>query len=330
VPFDADRAVTTGPAVPILDHVDVKATSGIASYDVATDGSLTYVPGTPAGRLVSVDPAGDITMLAALSDYHSIRLSPDGHKVVGDAGDGGGIWVHDIDKGTRLRVAVRRAFNAVWSPDGLNIAYSSRIAIRAADGTGEERELIDIDSDFFGAPTSWSPDGAWIAVDYADAAFSSVFDIWMFTPSGESRAFVATPAKEFAAAFSPDGRWVAYQSDQSGRFEVYVEPFPGPGERVAVSVQGGTSPVWHPDGSALYFRQDTAVVAVSVEATDRFTVSTPRHVLDGPYWLDPTDHVAFDVFPDGKLLMIDTGQANEIHVVLNWVKELERLVPTNN
>jgi len=231
------------------------------------------------------------------------------------------------------------------SPSGKWLAYHSRksgrpaifvrpypkgesaVTIKAADGTGDERVLLNDDVSRW--PSSWSPDGAYIAIDQFNQLDSSV-DIWMLSPSGESRTFLATSAYEFGATFSPDGRWVAYQSDQSGRWEVYVQPFPGPGERVAVSVQGGTSPVWSPDGSELYFRQDTAVMAVSVDATSGFSVSTPRRVLDGQYWLDPTGHVAFGVFPDGKLLMIETGQANEIHVVQNWIEELKRLVPRDN
>jgi hypothetical protein len=85
--------------------------------------------------------------------------------------------------------------------------------------------------------------------------------------------------------------------------------------------------IWSPDGSELYYRQDTAVMAVAVEDNEDFSFSPPRQVVDGPYWLDATDHVTFGVSPDGKLLMIDTGQPNEIHVVSNWVEELKRLVP---
>lgn len=322
-PFDVERAALTGAAVPIVDDINVLGTWEFGSYDIATDGSLTYVTGTHSGRLVVVDPAGESTVVAELPDYHSISLSPDGLKVAGDGKQG--IWVHDLEKGTRLRIA-EGYFNAFWSPDGSNLTYGNNFVIKASDGGGDERVLLEDVARGRGSPSSWSPDGAWIAGGRYSAADGSA-DIWLHSPSGESRAFLATPANELGAAFSPDGRWLAYHSDQSGRFEVYVEPFPGPGERVAVSAKGGTTPVWSTDGSELHFRQDTAVMTATVSGTDMFSVSPPRHVLDGPYWLDPTGHLAFGVLPDGKLLMIDTGQANEIHVVLDWVEELKRLVP---
>jgi Tol biopolymer transport system component len=242
------------------------------------------------------------------------------------------VWVYDMETGTRLTVAAR-GFIPVWSPDGASVIYGdldeSGIVVRDADGSGEDERIL-FDEDIPSNPTSWSPDGQWIATDLMDLTPEGSVDIHMLSPSGDSRAFLETPANEFSAMFSPDGRWVAYQSDQSGRNEVYVEPFPGPGERIAVSARGGTSPVWSSDGTELYFWQDTAVIAVTVDTTDGFSVSPPRYVVDGQYWLDPTAHVTFGVFPDGKLLMIDTGQANEIHVVLNWVDELKRLVPTDN
>jgi len=329
-PFDPGSAQLMGPAVPIVDDFYSSSYRG-RSYDVAMDGTLAFVRGAPEGHLSIVDPHGGRTELSPIRKSHTIRLSPDGRRVLGD-GDGE-LWVYALGSGTRLTVAT--GWVPAWSPDGSSVAYGagnrvdSDILVKAADGTGDERVLLD--NDIWQAPSSWSPDGAWIAIDQQDRGQpDSSFDIWMLSPSGESRPFLATSANESGAMFSPDGRWVAYQSDQSGRFEVYVEPFPGPGERVAVSVQGGTSPVWSPDGSELYFRQDTAVMAASVEVTDRFSVTAPRLVLDGPYWLDATGHVAFGVFPDGKLLMIETGQANEIQVVLNWVEELKRLVPTAN
>ncbi len=324
-PFDLASAAITGASVPVMDNVNVVVHREAGSYDVASDGSLTFVPGTTDGRLVIVEPGGESVGIGTITGYHSIRLSPDGRKVAGDGITG--IGVHDLDKGTRLSIAPGTTYNAVWSPDGAHLAFDSRnVKVRAADGTGDVRTLLD--SDLFDIPTSWSSDDGWIAAERSDTGLTNS-DIWMHNLSGESRAFIETPATENGAAFSPDGEWVAYQSDQSARFEVYVEPFPGPGERVAVSARGGTPPVWSPDGSELYFRQDTAVMAATVESTDSFAFSSPRRVIDGQYWLDPTGHVAFGVFPDGKLLMIDTGQANEIHVVLNWVEELKRLVSTN-
>ena len=331
-PFDASRARVTGPAVPVVEGIQSHSARG-ATYGVAADGSLTFVPRTREPFMAIVDPGGGQSELVPIPHPHSVRLSPDKGRVAGDNFEGE-IWVYELDTGARLQVATGCC--PTWSHDGTKVAYTlantgredrADIAIKASDGTGAERVLLADEG--INWPSSWSPDGEWLAVEHRDDNDSS-FDVWMVAPSGESREFLATPANEGQAAFSPDGRWVAYRSDQSGRFEVYVEPFSGPGERVIVSVRGGTAPLWSHDGGELYFRQDTAVMAVAVDATDEFSVGTPRHVVDGHYWLDPTGHIAFGVFPDGKLLMVDTGQANEIHVVLNWVEELKRLVPSGN
>ena len=144
-----------------------------------------------------------------------------------------------------------------------------------------------------------------------------------------SAHFLPHPRTSLEPHSRPTGARSPINPDQSGRYEVYIEPFPGPGERIAISASGGTSPLWSPDGSELYYRQDTAVMAVSIGA-GAAPVGRPRRVLDGQYWLDATGHVAFGVFPDSRLLMVDTGQANEIHVVLNWIEELKRLAPSGN
>jgi len=323
------RGDVDGEVVPVLDDVNVLSMFGGASYDIAADGSLTYVAGAPGGSLVVVEPNGSQTSVGNLEDYHSIRLSPDGRKVLGDGRQG--LWVHDLY--TRARHTVALGYFPVWSPDGTTIAYGKLgdnasevdLYVKNADGTGEAESLLSEPTSQ--SPSSWSPDGQWIAVNHGGmGSTDGVQDIWMSSPSGEAGAFRESGANEFGAVFSADGRWIAYQSDQSGRFEVYVEPFTGTGERNAVSVRGGSSPLFSPDGSELYYREDTAVMKVSVSTTDGFTVSAPTLVHDGPYWLDPTGHVAFGVFPDGKLLMIDTGQANEIRVVLHWLSELQRLV----
>ena len=139
-----------------------------------------------------------------------------------------------------------------------------------------------------------------------------------------------TPANENAPVFSPNGRWMAYLSDASGRNEIYVQPFPGPGTRVLVSTEGGTAPVWSPNGRELFYRAGTALMSAAVRAGNRFEADKPSLVLDGPYQSDSTGHPSYDVARTGeRFLMLRTESSlGEIRVVLGWSEALKRLAFT--
>jgi serine/threonine-protein kinase len=152
----------------------------------------------------------------------------------------------------------------------------------------------------------------------------------------KAKPFLRTPFNESAARFSPDGRWLAYISDESGRYEIYVQPYPGPGAKLQISTDGGTEPVWNPRGRELFYRNGNKMMVVDVAATQTaFIASKPRVLFDGEYLPTPATTPNYDVSPDGqRFLMIKTGGAGEvaptqINVVFNWFEELKRRVPPN-
>ena len=154
-------------------------------------------------------------------------------------------------------------------------------------------------------------------------------DIWVLSLEGEPEAwpFFQVPSEEDAPALSPDGRWLAYASDMSGRYEIYVNSFPDPGLRIPVSLTGGTEPVWSRDGSELFYRNGSELIAVDVETRPRFRVRNREVLFEGPYTLWPY-HSNYDVHPDGqRFVMIKPyeGDSPRLVVVLNWFDELRRL-----
>jgi Tol biopolymer transport system component len=339
VPFDVSRLEVIGEPRTIVEGVASSAVSGTTQFDVSRSGTLVTVPATSTS-LVWVGRDGQAESIeGSRTDnvYHTPRLSPDGRQVAADAtatGNGNGIWVQDLQHGTRgLLTRMAAATNPVWSPDGSELAFGASgetgtpdIFRKAADGTGEAELLVAGERDL--RPISWSQDGQFLTMTEMYNAVTG-HDIWVLPLQGEPRPFVVTDAFENAAQFSPDGRWIAYQSNESGRFEIYVQPFPGPGRRVLLSTSGGKAPVWRRDGLELFYRQGAALMAVSVRTTPTFVAGAPSLLFDHPYIADNTGHPAYDVSPDGEhFLMIAGGVASHINVVLNWTEELKRLVPT--
>ena len=214
-----------------------------------------------------------------------------------------------------------------FAPDGGSIAYSTsaEILVKASDGTGDSLPVVDRD-ERQGEP-SWSSDGTLLV--YTDSGASTGDDIWVL-PRGEApRPVVATSANERAPALAPNGKWIAYQSDASGRAEIYVQPFSGPGARQLISTNGGREPVWSRDGRELFYRESSAVMAVAVERGDSFRAGAPKLLFDGPYLNDLTGHASYDVSPDGRrFLMIrnQEGGLAELRVVVNFPEELKGLV----
>ncbi len=155
-------------------------------------------------------------------------------------------------------------------------------------------------------------------------------DLWVLPHGGEPRELVATRANEFAVAFSPDGRWIAYVSDQTGGLQVYVREFPN-GESFAVSTAGGAEPQWSADGSELYFRRGESLYALSVSTQSGFELSAARLILKQPFDRNTyRDRAAYDVAGDGRFLVVTNTWNTEFRVVFNWFEELNRLVPTES
>ena len=198
----------------------------------------------------------------------------------------------------------------VWGPDWQRIAYISRkrgaagyeLFARKADGGGSEDRLTATDRNLGPVtPLSYSPDGTLV--------FAHRGDLWSLSPSDtEPRAFAPSRFNESAPAFSPDGRWLAYVSDESNRFEVYVRPFPGPGEEHPISIDGGLEPVWNRRGRELFFRNANQLMAAEVRYQPSFSAGRARALFTGPFSLGP-DCIDYDISPDGEsFVMVNAGE----------------------
>ena len=200
------------------------------------------------------------------------------------------------------------------------------------DGSEDPELLLTRENPVF--PHSWAPDGSALAFYEVDPNMAR--DIWILRRQGdgwESEPFLATPFNERSPAFSPDGRWIAYVSDESGRDEIYVQPYPGPGGKVPVSRDGGREPVWSFDGTELFYRQGDRVMAVPVDVTDRFSAGEASVLFAGglELYFSVSGSQTYDVAPDGiRFVMtegLDVPAPREVQVVFNWFSELTALVP---
>jgi Tol biopolymer transport system component len=333
VPFDLSRFQVTGEPIPVAEDVSL-ATEGVAQFDISRTGSLVYVPGDLQGngrQLVWVDRKGEEQLLEAPPrNYLNPRLSPDGQRVaVTIQGANDDVWVYDIPRQTLARLTSQaRSLNPIWTPDGKRIIYrSNRTGIlnmfwKAADGSGEEERLTVSQSNQW--PSAVSPNGQ------ALAFVSSGRDLWILNLTGDrkSHPFQKTPFNENSPSFSPDGRWLAYTSDESGRNEVYVQPFPAGGRKVQISTEGGEQARWAHSGE-LFYRDGDKIMSIALTTQPTLVAGKPRMVFEGGY--EPGG--GYDVSPDGqRFLMIKAGEqatsATQINVVLNWFEELKQKVPT--
>jgi serine/threonine-protein kinase len=230
---------------------------------------------------------------------------------------------------------------AIWSPDGERITFGSvreedqqlQFYWMPADGSVQAERLTPSGGGWRSV-NSWSPDGK--ALVYVENSQSGGIYIGVLSLEDEPqlRPFLQTPFWESAAMFSPDGRWIAHTSDESGRREVYVRPYPGSGEKVQISNEGGEQPVWARDGQELFYRNGNRMMTVPIQLGPTFSAGQPSLIFEGDYEMGgPGFWVNYDVSPDGEsFLMIQraTEPPRQINVVLNWFQELERLAPTGN
>ena len=370
-PFDlATRQVTGGP-VPLVADIQYAGggVSGAVQFSVSTTGSLVYIPTeglanlagvgliTASRTLAWVDRQGREEQLGApVRAYSYPRLSPDGTQVAVDIRDEElDIWVWNIVRETLTRLTFDPGFERfpAWSPDGRRIAFSSQrdgtegdLFWQAADGTGPVERLARSERQVF--PTSFSPDATQIVVYGALGAGGTAEDdddIGVVAldaeESGESvtsglQPLLQATFGELNGEISPDGEWIAYQSNESGQYEVYVRPFPGvDGGRWQVSTDGGTQPLWARSGRELFYRSGAAMMAVAVETSPSFAPGSAELLFEGRDALSLGGR-AYDVSPDGeRFLMLkedassqDTSTEPYFIVVQNWFEELRRLVPT--
>jgi serine/threonine-protein kinase len=337
-PFDLERLEITGPSVPLSVDVLTRTAYGSAQFAFSREGSLVYVPGAsaPERTLVWVDRNGASRPLTgSRRDYEHPRLSPDGKRLaVTTWEDKAHLSVYDLERDALTRLSGPEGNQPIWSPDGGRITYRSapfELVWRAADGSGPIEKLASLTG--AGEPSSWSPDGK--ALAFTDVHPSSGADIWVLSLDGarEPRPFVQTNAAEAGGAFSPDGRWIAYDSKESGRLEVYVQPFPGPGGRWQVSTEGGRQAHWAKNGREIFYRSGDKMMVVEVETNPSFRVSRPELLFEGNYagGVEAFGSANYDVTADGRrFVMIRTEEETaptEVHVVLHWAEELKGMRP---
>jgi Tol biopolymer transport system component len=279
--------------------------------------------------------------------YMFPRLSPDGRRVaVTITEQENQIWLYDLSRETLTRSTFEgtQNYNPLWTPDGKRIAFESNragpinIFWQLADGSGGFERLTT--SEYLNAPMSWSPDGR--LLNFIGIDPTTGVDIWVLRmgdpPAGsgqvrKAQLFLQTPFNENTSRFSPDGRWMAYISDESGRNEVYVQPYPGPGGKWQISTEGGTEPVWNPSGRELFYRSGDKMMAVDIVTQPGFVAGRPRMLFEKRYEAAPAPIVNYDVSPDGqRFLMIkpvdqEEAAPTQINVVLNWFEELKRRAP---
>ena len=358
VAFDLETLEVAGNPVPVLEGVVTKAT-GAANFDLAEDGSLVYVPGGVAAGsaergLMWVDGAGQEERLApAPGPYLSVSLSPDGRRAAlgTNAGENLDIWVAELERGSLTRVTTDAAPDTkpLWTPDGESVVYESirdgtaALYRKAADGTGTAEQLFTLDGATQIVPYDWTPDGTALIVMVETQETSQDIGLVSLEPPGSSswEPLIQTGAREWHPALSPDGRWLAYASNETGRTEVYVQRFPELGQRRPISLDGGFGPAWSADGRELFYLftaggggpRGMARVAIESDATT-LTAGQPERLFDRTFYDQQGSHRRYDLSPDGRFLMITQGDGDgseatplDVVVVQNWTQELLERVP---
>ena len=331
VPFDEQTLRVTGPSVAVLEGVREDPRHGSAQFAVSANGTLAYVSGgLETTEVVLVNREGRATPLMPEERrwFGSPKLSPNGRWLAVTVGAGDdATFVYDIAQGGGLR---RVTFDAnhlshTWTPDGKRVttvkSATGEVVSNDVDRRGPEEVLYRSDT-FQPNPGSWAPNGRVLV-------FAMNGDLWKLTlPEQRVEPLIASRFSEGAPSISPDGKWLAYTSNESGQYQVYVQQFPAAGQRWMVSKAGGSEPVWARDSNRLYFRRGRKLLTVAGrppfrEPVELFEVPWAP-VFDGP------NSPQYDVAPDGEgFIMVRASDraAARIHVILNWVEEVKRRVP---
>ena len=351
VPFDLNRLEATGQPVPTVANV-MQALNNLNSgyitaagqFSTSDSGGLVYGSGgiTPdlENSLVWVDQKGTAQqVLPFKTPFHAPRLSPDGQRIAYTArGRESHAWEYDPVRGTTTRLTGEgKTTDVIWSPDGKRVAFEwwesgpSNLYWQPVDGSSPKERLTT--SEYMQFPGSWSPDGSMLA--FVEDHPNSGPDILLLDlRSRRIKPFLNTKSAEFYPEFSPDGRWMAYDSDESGREEVYVRPFPGPGGKWQISHEGGIEPLWARNGKQLFYRWQKQVWAVDILTEPTFRPGKPRLLFEQPGFLSAGPIRTWDLSLDGqRFLMVKLDErkptvVTEMILVQNWFEELKRLAPT--
>ena len=338
VRFDLASHRPVGTPVQLEEGVLIDPTAG-AKASLSASGTLTYLRGRAQFQpvLIGGRSATPTPVIQEPGTYSTPRLSPDGRRMAiavfsSNATD---IWIYDIDRNTFTRLTTEGMnVRPEWTPDGRHVLFISTRAGKTAiwrqptDGSGPAELLYEPEVEPFEAVMS--PDAQWLVVRTAPGAKFSRDILTVRLDSARAvTPLVTGPYTESLPRVSPDGKWLAYQSNETERFEIYVRPFPGSGARAQVSDRGGTEPIWGRDGRSLYYRGPLGeVIRVAVTTGASFSIGARQVMLTGDYLTD-SSHPNWDVAPDGRFLMLKrAGDDAQTIVVHNWARELrEKTAP---
>jgi serine/threonine-protein kinase len=358
VPFDLKGLKVSGQSAPILEGLVANPSSGGAQFSFSETGNIAYVAGRGGGQRVSVywmDREGKFTPLREIPGmYYDPAFSPDGKRLALDLLDGKrrDIWVYEWERDalTRLTFAGESNQYPAWTPDGQRIVYASQDTGRTfnlwwirADGAGDPQRLTESKSQQLSYAGSWRPDGNVLAFTQVNPGTER--DIMTLSIEGDEKSgwkigepkpFANSTFDERGPAFSPDGRWLAYVSNESGGYEVYVRPFPGPGGKWQISTGGGLYPRWSRSSKELFYRTETynKIMAVTYTASgDSFRADKPQLWSPGQF-TDLGLNSNFDVHPDGKRFAVlkapgteQSAAVNKVSLIFNFFDEINRKVP---
>jgi Tol biopolymer transport system component len=339
-PFDARAGKTNGDPMPIAERLQMGSYSG--DFSVSRNGTLAYVSQSSStmGRLLWVDRSGrTLSEVAPAGLYRDLALSPDGRRVAISIGDPQrnteDLWVRDLVRGTSSRLTFEPGYeaNPVWSPDGERIAYTSNrdgqflCYIRSANGMGSEQLVARTGTEAV-TPNDWSHDGSRLIL----RRFGSTnWDILATDPAGskDAEVLLATPFNEQFGRLSPDGRWLIYQSNESGRNEIYLRPADGGTGRWQISVRGGRTAIWRADGREIFYVDlEGQVTAVSFAAPGSVEIGDPVALFRMPLIESTYVGQRFVASSDGQRFLVNTpaitGERPRVTVVTNFTAELGR------
>ena len=340
VPFDVTELEVTGPPVTVLEGVAMNPVAGNAEMSLSGTGHLLYAPGgafTPPHRVVWVGRDGETEPLTQSTGYFaSTALSPDERRLaIFVTGANNSIWIYDIARATMTRlVSGFENLFPIWTPSGVRVTFNSNrsgplnLYWQIANGSAPPERLTT--SEFAQTAESWAPDGQWLV--FEEQRPDTGFDIGVLSMEGDrtSRPFAQSAANETSPRFSADGRFIAYTSDESGRNEVYIQPFPSSGRKWPVSTEGGDTPLWNPNGRELIYANGGEILVVDVDTRGELTLGKPRALFEVPSALNGP----MDISSDGqRLVFIDESAAppapTYLVLIQNWAEELKRLAPAN-